>query len=228
MNRFKNAILLIFTLLCGSIGYSQTEYRANTSKMYGEIGVTTNYVEKGITQSNKGPSLNAGLGYLFGPQARIGFQAASVTYPNESASVQMSLLGEYKFIFGAGQDLKVRNNFYRYFSESLRNKVQVNLDYTYVAHHILYMYEDNFEGTRGVRNWYGYSRDIAYSPTYKIPFTVGYSMASGYTSYFDTKVGFAYFSPNITAGVYNTFVSSSSQFGGQADIAFLAEVVAKF
>lgn len=198
------------------------------SKMYGEIMVMSNYVDRGITQSNKGPSIGAELGYLFGPQAKIGFEAASVNYPGESANVEMRLLGEYKFLFNANSDLRIRNDFFRYFSESQRNKVMVTLDQNFFTYHILYAYEDNFEGTKSPRSWFAFHHEFAYSPTFVIPVTAGYSMVSGYSNYFDTRAGFAYITPSLEAGVYHTYVSAASEFGGQADMAFLLEVVAKF
>ena len=199
-----------------------------SNKMYGEVRVMSNYVAKGITQSNKGPSIGAGLGYFFGPQAKIGFEAASVKYPDEGTNVEMRLLGEYKFIFSATSDLRVRNDFFRYFSEGDRNKVLVTLDQNFFTYHILYSYEENFEGTKSPRSWFAFQHDFSYSPTFVIPVTAGYSMVSGYSNFFDTRAGFAYLSPNITAGVYHTYVSTASEFDGQADMAFLIELLAKF
>ncbi|MEZ0392869.1 MAG: TorF family putative porin [Pseudobdellovibrionaceae bacterium] len=219
---FGPLVVLIVTAAIGA------KAQAQMSKMYGTVGLTSNYVDRGITQSKKGPSLNAGMGYWFGPQGRIGFEGASVAYQNESTSVEMRLLTDYKFVFTQATDFKIRVDWVRYFSENIRSKLIATLDLNLFTYHVLASREDNFEGTKRPRNWFALHKDWAYTQSVQINGTVGYSMPEGYDSYFDTRIGASYLMTNITVGVFNTYVSKAQQFGGTADTAFLLELQARF
>lgn len=224
-------------LICGALGAvtlssfstAQAQQKSpGTSRMYAEVGLTNNYVDKGLTQSDKNLSINAGTGYWFGNQGRIGLNAASVKYANESATVELAGFGEFKFIFTPNADLRIRNDLYRYFSESTRDKVVVLLDQNFFDYHVLLLREDNFEGTKKPRNWFAFHKDWVFSPSIQFNTTAGYSMVDPFDNYFDTRVGLTYITGNITASLVNTYVSNASQFGDRADSAFLVVLAAKF
>jgi len=198
------------------------------SKMYGEVSLSSNYVDKGLTQSNKTISVGAGAGYWFGNQGRIGMRANSVNYQGESANVELAGFGEYKFLFTPNADLRIRNDLVRYFSEGIRNKVIVLLDQNFFNYHILALREDNFEGTKTPRNWFAFHKDWIYSPSVQINTTVGYSMVENYNNYFDTRAGLTYLTGNLAISVFNTYVSAANQFNGRADMAYFIVVAAKF
>lgn len=216
--------LLLFSLLLGSsLSWAQA-----MSKMYGEVGLASNYVDKGITQSNKNLSFTAGLGYWFGAQGRIGVDATSVKYINDDATMEIRLLGEYKFLFTPNSSLKIRNDFYRYSPSGQRDKILVSLDQDLFTYHVLYSYEDNFEGTRSPRSWFAFNHDFPFMSVYQLNATLGYSMINNYTSYFDTRLGISYTTSNFSVGIFNTYVSAADQFNGAADMAFLLAFNAKF
>lgn len=228
---FIISALFVFALLhfFSSIAHAQTAAAQEISKMYGEITLMSNYVEKGLTQSDKNPSLGAELGYGFGGQGRMGVVAYSVKYPLEDVSVSMRIYGEYKFIFTPTAALKVRNDLVRYFAGDSRNNILIKLDQSFGEYHILYEYEDNFEGTNTNRNWFGFRKDWPFATIYQFNVTAGYSMVElPLNNFFDTKIGVSYTTPTFSAGIFNTYTSQAAQFGGQGDMFFLLEVVAKF
>jgi uncharacterized protein (TIGR02001 family) len=227
-SRPRLSIFLLTVVCCLAFGFSQTARAQTMSKMYGEVGLSSNYVDKGLTQSNKSISVEAGAGYWFGGQGRIGTYANSVNYTGESANVQLAAFGEYKFIFTPNADLRIRNDLVRYFAEGIRNKVAVLLDQNFFTYHVLLFREDNFEGTKTPRNWFAFNKDWTYSPSVQINATVGYSMVQNYNNYFDTRVGATYLTGNLAVSVFNTYVSAASQFGGRADMAYFLVVAAKF
>lgn len=201
---------------------------AQTSKLVGDISIKSNDVDRGITQSNKSPSVGAGFGYMFGKEGKIALDSASVAFPSEGANVRLGFFGEYKFIFSPTADLKVRNDWVRYFSENKRNKTVITLDQNFSGWHILASREDNFEGTKEARNWFGLHRDIPMGSLI-LDATVGYSqVASPYQNYFDTKVGITYPSTNLSLSLFHSWVSNSGQFNGQADMAFYLALVVNF
>jgi len=201
---------------------------SSASKMYGAVSLQNNYVEKGITQSNKTISVGAESGYWFGSQGRIGIHANSVSYLGESATVELAGFGEYKFVFTPNADLRIRNDLVRYFAEGVRNKVVVLIDQNFFTYHVLLSREDNFEGTKKPRNWFAFHKDWIFSPSVQLNTTVGYSMVEDFDNYFDTRAGITYLTGNITASFVNTYVSAASQFAGRADTAFFVVLTAKF
>ncbi len=227
-NRF--ILPLLGALLCTTFStLSGAQQRGPTaSKMYGEVSLQSDYVDKGLTQSNKTISIGAEAGYWFGGQGRIGMHANSVNYVNESATVELAGFGEYRFVFTPNTDLRIRNDLFRYFSDSTRSKVAVLLDQNFFDYHVLLFREDNFEGTKKPRNWFAFHKDWIYSPSLQINTTVGYSMVEDYDNYFDTRAGLTYLTGNVSASVFNTYVSNNSQFGDKADTAFFVAVAAKF
>jgi uncharacterized protein (TIGR02001 family) len=221
-------IIAALSLLFGSSQIWAQQNTAATSRSYGEVSLSTNYIDKGITQSNKTISVGAGYGYQFGNTGRIGVAAASVNYVGESANVELSPFGEFKFVFTPNADLRIRNDLVRYFAEGVRNKVKVLLDQNFFDYHVMLFREDNFEGTKNPRNWFAFHKDWVYSPSVQFPTTVGYSMVEDFNNYFDTRVGVTYLTGNLTVSFVNTYVSSSSQFGGRADTSYALIIAAKF
>lgn len=215
---------LLFLILFAFFQHAE----AQSSKFVGDIKISSNDVYRGITQSNKGMAVGAGFGYMFGPQGKIALDSGSVTFPNEGANVRLGLYGEYKFIFSPTADLKIRNDLVRYFSEDKRNKTIISLDQNLSNWHFLISREDNFEGTKSARNWFGLHRDIPMGSLI-LDATAGYSqLASPYENFFDTRVGLTYPTTNLSLSLFNTWVSNSSQFNGQADLAFFVVLAVNF
>jgi len=223
------SLSILGAMLCTTFStLSEAQSGSSASKMYGVASLQSNYVEKGITQSNKTISVGAEAGYWFGGQGRIGVHANSVSYLGESATVELAGFGEYKFIFTPNADLRIRNDLVRYFAEGIRNKVVVLIDQNFFTYHVLLSREDNFEGTKRPRNWFAFHKDWIFSPSVQLNTTVGYSMVEDFDNYFDTRAGITYLTGNITASFVNTYVSAASQFAGRADTAFFVVLAAKF
>ena len=225
-----NRLVCIFVLILSSFAFAQGQASnpGGMSKMYGEIALTNNYVDKGITQSDKAASVYAGAGYWFGNSGRIAFAANSVKYQSEEANVEARLLGEFKFNFSALTNLKIRNDFVRYFPADKRNRIEMSLDLDVGGYHIIILRDDNFEGTKNPRTWYAFHKNWLMGTSTSVDTTGGYSIIPGYSSFFDTRLGLNYLSGNMTYSVANTYVSAASQFNGRADMMFFAIVAAKF
>jgi uncharacterized protein (TIGR02001 family) len=216
---------LFFLLL---FGLQQNAY--SQSRIYGEMTLETNYVDKGLSQSEQKPAFETGLGYMFNSQGRIGFQAASVSYANESVNLEMRLLGEYRFIFNSSFDLRVREDITNYSASGQRNNMIMTFDFGAYGYHTLISQENNFEGTKTQRTWLGFHKDWLMGGG-SVGTTVGYSLinsSSGYTSYFDTRLGYTYNFTNTSLSLYNTYNSGASQFGGRGDLSFFAAIQVKF
>jgi hypothetical protein len=230
MIREMNRLLCIFTFLFSNfaIAQGQATNTSNMSRMYGEIALTNNYVDRGLTQSDKAASVYAGAGYWFGNNGRIAFGANSVNYAAEDANVEIRLLGEFKFNFSALTSLKIRNDFVRYFPADKRNRIEMSLDLDVGGNHLIVLRDDNFDGTGRVRTWYAFHRNWVMGTSTSVDTTAGYSTIPTYSSFFDTRLGLNYVSSNMTYTVAKTYVSAASQFNGRAEMMFFAIIAAKF
>ena len=151
-----------------------------------------------------------------------------VKYQFEEANVEARLLGEFKFNFSPTTNLRIRNDFIRYFPADLRNRIEMSIDLDWSGYHVIALRDDNFEGSRNARTWYAFYKNWAMGTSTSVDTTFGYSIIPGYSSFFDSRLGLNYASGNMTYSVVNTYVSAASQFNGRADMMFFAIVAAKF
>lgn len=222
------ASFVLLFLQCGFKKVIAQESSAGMSKMNGQIGITTNYVDRGLTQSNKQPSIAAAFDYRFGGGGRLGFEAANVEYPEESARIEMRGFGEYTFVFTSNADLRIRNDWVQYMNGGQRNKTVVLLDQNFFSYHVLFSREDNFEGTKNSRNWFAFQRDWPFWRGTILGTTVGYSMVEGYDSFLDALLKVKYPLGSFNLSLALTYVTNSSQFNGQADPSVYVAVDTKF
>jgi uncharacterized protein (TIGR02001 family) len=209
----------------------QAQAQEGGSRVYGDIALTSNYVEKGLTQTDKNPAVLAGFGYWFGNQGRIGVQASNVKYQNFDSTVRADVFGEYKFIFTANADLKLKTSYSQYSPAAGRNNLLTGLDQNFFSYHFLLEHDDNFEGTKSRRDWLAFHKDWNLAAPYMVSVTVGYSMLqqAGLKNYFDTRVGISYVGSKFFAGLFHCYNSQASQFpNGQGDMAFLIELGVHF
>lgn len=238
MNHIKSLTSMMI-LLFSVLGFSQTSFAQATGaaggaggpRVYGDIKLTSDYVEKGLTQTDKNPAVIAGFGYWFGSQGRIGVQASNVKYQTFDSTMRADVFGEYKFMFTQNADLKLKTVYSQYSPAAGRNNLMTGLDQNLFTYHFLFEHDDNFEGSKTRRDWFAFHKDWDLGPGYFLSVTIGYSMLqeTGLKNYFDTRIGAGLTSGNFFAGVYHCYNSQSSQFqNGQGDMAFLVEAGVKF
>lgn len=224
---FRPRLGLILGQILGISSLAYAQSNSGASELVGSIKIMSNYVDHGITQSNKGPSLLLQTGYEIGA-GRIGVRAANVKYEDESVSIEGAVYGDYKFVFTSNTDLTVKNDLIRYYSDATRSKIKVELDLNLFSYHVRFMREDNFEGTKKVRDWYGFGKDWVLSQSFKLNTTVGYSMVENYDNFFDTYVGITYFAAKLSGTIANTYINKSSQFNGHGNPATFLILDIKF
>lgn len=209
---------------------SSSTGKGDAPQLFGEVTLTTNYVDKGITQTEKDPAIQTGLGYGFGKTAKLGFWASNVRYPDESAHLNLKFFGAYKFIFNSNWDLSFRYDLSKYYKSASRNGSIVSLDFNIYTYHVMVEKNDNWEGTLSESTWYGLGKDFNISGNWVLETKLGNSMvtASGYSSYFDVRTGIDYKLSDFVAAVVATYASNSSQFNGRADFFYFFEIKAKF
>jgi uncharacterized protein (TIGR02001 family) len=224
--------LLILLAALPTAAQQKSEAKSDKSnKLYGEAAVVSNYVDKGVTQSDKGPALQAGFGYQMGTQARLGLWGSNVKYPSGGENLNLRFYFDVKMDFTSNTNAVFRYDLNRYFQADQHNGAIVGLDFAAFGYHAIFEMNDNWEGLRaGGSTWFGFKKEYLWTRGLVFTPQLGYTQTSvtGYTSYFDTRLGVGYRFADVTYELVHTYNSSSSQFAGRGDMAFLLAVNARF
>jgi uncharacterized protein (TIGR02001 family) len=226
---FLTAFVSIFTMSINLRAQSKPDSKSTTGpKLGAEIALLSNFVDKGITQTEQEPSgqMSFGLQYTSG---FLGFWGSNVKYIGEDNHYNYRLVGNLKFDITSGVDLSASYKYSRYVSDPARNGNIWGFDLNLYSYHVLIENEDNFEAQRKGRYWFAFGKEWPMWGLF-IDTVAGYSLiqAEGYTNYFDTKVAFRYKWAISSFALVSTLTSTPSQFNGRAQAMFFGELQAKF
>lgn len=224
-------LILKFSLLFSSVFFclsSSAQEAAKAEipsfKMNGDVALLTNFVEHGLTQTNKDPSLQAAFGFNFGPQFKLGLWGSNVNYQ----SIEHFLLkinAELKIQFTATTDFKLGLFDNHYFKTNTRNGTTTYLLLTSYGYRIRYESESNWQGTQTLSTYFSFGKTSEINSNWKWDNEIGYTMINDPTlkNYFDLRTSFIYKGGNnILYQITGTTTSAASQFSnGQGDIAIL-------
>ncbi len=189
----------------------------------------TNYVEKGVTQSDAGPSMHAGFGYQFS-SGRIGLLGSSVKYVGEDAQTNLRPYISFGFQFTPSSRLDFKYAQDKYYKSGDRDGTVMTLDFDVYGYHALIEQDSKFENLNGNRLWFGFGHDYKLGTDYGVDVRVGYSQlgVSGFNNYFDTQVELKYKWEELLFGIGSTYNSEASQFGDAGATAFYLRILAVF
>lgn len=203
-----------------------------TFKMNGDVSLLSNYVVHGLTQTNKDPSLQAGFGFNFGPQFKLGLWGSNVNYESTEHFL-LKLNAELRIVISATTDIKLGFNNNRYFKTTTRDGGTTYFLLTTYGYRVRYEGDSNWEGTETATTYYSFGKAIDLSPTWKWDNEAGYTMIADVddiTSYFDLRTSFLYKSAgsNVVYQITATGTSAAAQFNGRGDIAVLVGATVSF
>jgi uncharacterized protein (TIGR02001 family) len=232
----KSFIIIAPVFLClflnASLSFAQKkeDAAAGANKLYGNATILTNYIDKGLTQSDKTYSLQAGFGYKMGPQAHIGIWGSSVKLPSNTENLNLRAYFDVKIDFSQNSNMVLRYDFNQYFRSETHNGNILSADFSTFGYHVIFEQNSNWEGSTNASTWYGLSRD--FNLPYSLLFTpqVGYNQlaTTGYTNYFDARVGLGYKFADVIYQLAATYATESYQFNGQGDPAIFLVIKANF
>lgn len=227
---FKHILPTLAIIIWTPSTWAQSKEASSSKKLYGEATIVNNYVDKGLTQSDKTWALQAGFGYQMGSQARIGLWGSSVKLPSNSENLNLRLYFDVKMDFTSNTALTIRYDFNRYFQSDVHNGNLLGLDFLAFGYHIYMQQDSNWEGTSSAATWYGFAKE--YSLPYSLIFTpkVGYNQltSTDYSNYFDGRLTLGYKFADVLYSATVTYNSGASQFSGRGDMAFLFGLDVKF
>ena len=235
-NLISSAGILVLAALTLHVSTAWSQQKSDSrsdkgNKLYGEASIVSNYVDKGVTQSDKAPALQAGFGYQMGPQARLGLWGSSVKFPSGGENLNLRFYADVKMDFTSNTNLILKYTFNRFFQADQHNGTILGLDFASFGYHVLFEMDDNFEGQKsGGATWYAFKKDFQLPASFILTPQLGYTQTtvSGYNSYFDTRVSLGYKFADVFYELVNTYNSNSSQFSGRGEMAFLFALTVRF
>lgn len=227
------SLLFIFTLNA----YGQTPGTADTKspnapsyKLEGNAQLTTNFVSRGLTQTNKDPGLQSTFWFNFGPQFRLGLWGSNVHYEGYDTHAWIRLNGDIKIDFSSNSNLVLKYSNNNYFAGNSRNGNTMGLHLDIYGYKVLYEMESNWEGSSTSSTHFAFQKTYEVFGDWKWDNQIGYSMlkVTNFQNYFDLRsfIGSSSGTFEYQAGV--TWTSSPSQFAGRGDLFFAAIIGVNF
>jgi len=201
-----------------------------TSKLYGEIALTTDSIEHGISTSENSVALQPEIGYQWA-QARLGLFGSNVQYPSNTESLNLRPTAWYRILINANIDLKAEYQLDTYFKSANRNGNILIGDLNLFTHHIIVEQDSNWYATGTPAYWLAYVKSWKTFWDLDYELTAGYMLvnASAYNSYLDVVTGFAYKINEVWTELLLNYNSNASQFtDGIATPALFLRLSVKF
>jgi uncharacterized protein (TIGR02001 family) len=213
----------MFLFIAFSAKAQQLPKEVSSSKIAGDAELMSNFVERGVSQSDRDPALNAGFWFNFGPQFRAGIGGVNVGYEGSESRFRLMYNADIKISFSDRTDLIIYFGNHNYFKPESRNGWLYGLNLRlFEVWKISYVTLTNWEGTGKPVNYFAGTYEYSLSERWKMPTQLGYSTISeieNYNSYFDLRTG-AHFQQNgsLRYKIDLTYNSSAAQFNQRAGI----------
>lgn len=222
----------LFLCLFSVSGFSQENSKAGEfvdGKLYGQTFILNNYVEKGITQTDSGPAIQAEVGYKW-PQAKAGLWASNVKFRDATDTIVMRPFAAYQFFFTENANLIARFDLARYSNDGSRDGNILSADLEMFTYHVTYEKVENWEASEYDNQRVGARKEFKVYEQFVLSLSAGYNLvdADEYSDYFDGRVGFYYTYEALKFEVAGTFASNSSEFGSRAGPFLILGVEALF
>jgi len=193
---------------------------APTYKLEGNALLVSNFVSRGLTQTNNDPGLQSSFWFNFGQQFRVGVWGSNVNYPGQDTHVWLRMNADLKIVFSPNANLRFKYSVNNFYSSNSRNGNTLGLHLDLYAYKVIYELESNWEATSTRSTHFGFQKTYDVLGGWKWDNQVGFSMlkADNYQSYFDIR---SFIGSNNNAFEYRagaTWTSSPSQFAGRGDL----------
>jgi len=115
---------LIATLLAGGLLFGMTcAQAANKVEATANVALTSDYVWRGVSQTNEDPAIQGGFDLSFGPGLYAGVWGSNVDF-GDVENLELDLYGGWQTEFGSGVGLDIGFIHYHYFADN--NDVDFN------------------------------------------------------------------------------------------------------
>ena len=164
------------------------------NKIFGDVNIVSDYVEKGMTYSEHKFAVQAALGYQW-VYFKMGLWASNVAFEPVDDSFNIRLFFQYRFIWAQNSGLTMRYEFSRYYPSGSFNGNNIFMDFDYfTSYHVYVETQENYEVTNGPKNYFGFYKDWVLRQYLFWYAGGGYTQvkSSGYSNFFDARAGLVY------------------------------------
>jgi uncharacterized protein (TIGR02001 family) len=230
----KRLPLLIVALMFSHSLRAQSSGSSSNQPSYrldGRATLTSNFVEKGLTQTKGDPGVQSEFWFNFGPQFRLGLWGANVRYDSTpSTHFWLRANADIKVDFSENANLNIIYTENNLFKANNRNGNLVGLHFNFWGWKIIYDMESNWQGTQAKATYAGAGKDIAVWNDWIWSNTGGYLMseAEGVTSFFDFRSGLGTKAKDILVMGSVSYSNASGAFKDQGELAFILSAQVSF
>lgn len=225
-----NILFILVSSFLFNVSFAAETDSKDFLKVSGKASLRSNYVEKGLTQTNKDPGLEGSYILNLGQQFRMILMGSNVSFENSESHLLLKLKGELKVDFSPNFITKVKYSDNHYYKPENRNGTTLSLQFLIFDYRVLYEYESNWEGTETGASSYSFGKEFTVFGNWKWDNELGYNMLkdSTYQNYFDIRSMLGYKIDSIFYEGGITATSAPSQFHGAGDLFFVVSVTAEF
>lgn len=211
------------TILFSTLVTLAAKANSPSNTLSGDVRLLSQYVENGLSQSDKTPALQAEFLFNLGPQFRLGLWGSNTNYQDSEDRFNLRIKADIKVDISSQAHLLLCFNQSQYYNGGDRNGSMFGVHLNLQKARILYDSYSNWEGSkkRSLRYALGHNMDVGGS--WKWDNELGYNSPtlSSIKPYFDGKTGLgSNFGAIFLEGAI-TGTSESSQFNGAGDFAFI-------
>lgn len=229
-------IILLSIFLFSIHGFAQSSGSSTSStqptfRMNGSAQLTSNYIEKGLTQTDADPGLQADFWFNLGSQFRVGVWGANVSYDSASSThFWLKMNADVRVDFSQTSNLIIKYSNNQFFRSNNRdgNTIGVHLDFS--GYKVLYEIDNNWQGTQEGATYAGLGKDFPIWNTWVWANQGGYTIpeADGVQSFFDYRTGLGKKFRDIFAIVSVSYSNASGAFKDQGELAGFLSVSVKY
>lgn len=201
--------IIIFSIIF-SFEISFSQEKKDDTKISGEAALLSQWVHRGLTQTNGDPCIQTSLWFHFGPQFKMGFQGFNVSYADKvDTHVLLKGSAELSVALSSTSSLTLMYSNNMYFKNNGLNGNTSGLYIDIYGYRFMYEQETNWEATEVSSTHISLGKTFDVLSGFKWSNQVGYSMLeeTGFSNYFDIRTGLG-----IKSGIalYETSITATS------------------
>ena len=205
---------------------TQPSYRLN-----GTAVLSSNFVDKGLTQTAGDPGLQTDFWFNFGSQFRMGLWGANVRYESTPTThFWMKANADVKVDFSPTAKMNILYSENKFFKNNRRSGNLVGLHLDMWGWKIIYDMESNWQGTGEKSTYAGAGKDSVIWGDYIWTNQGGYTMpkADGVSSFLDFKTGLGTKAKDFVCMGAVSYSTATGAFKKQGELAFILSATVGF
>ncbi|MES3039452.1 MAG: TorF family putative porin [Bdellovibrionota bacterium] len=223
---------LLLTTIFSPVTWAQTPAGGNSPsfKLDGEGTLLTNFVRRGLTQTENDPAFQGSFLFNFGPQFAMGLWGSNVLYPEGSTHLWLRIMAEIKIPFSENVKSALKYSQNQFYATNTRNGNTLGLHLDIYKYLVSYEMESNWEGRGSGSTHLAVGKIYPVFTIYNWENYIGYNMikSEGYSNYFHfhSMIGRPFSSLAVSAGA--SITSAPSQFNGRGELMFILKASVLF